>query len=84
MKTIPTTGAEIRVLSCLSEGEKSVFEVFKSSRLAIETTRRALLKLTREGVVERRWERGPKNCLKYVYKRNPDSSGHGLQSELSG
>jgi predicted transcriptional regulator len=84
MKTVPTTCAEIRVLSCLSEGEKSVFEVFKSSRLAIETTRRALLKLTRDGRVERRWEKGPKNCLKYVYKRSPDCSGHGLQSELSG
>jgi predicted transcriptional regulator len=84
MKTAPTTRAEIRVLSCLSEGEKSVFEVFKSSRLAIETTRRALLKLTRDGLVERRWEKGPKNCLKYVYKRNPDSSSPGLQSELSG
>ena len=84
MKTVSTTRAEIRVLSCLSQGEKSVFEVFKSSRLAIEATRRALLKLTRDGLVERRWEKGPKNCLKYVYKRKPDSSSHGLQSELSG
>jgi hypothetical protein len=85
MKTLPTSLAEILVLSCLSEGEKSLFEVFKLSRLSHDTTRRVLLRLTRDGFVERRWEKAPtKNIPKYLYKRNPGSpSGADIPGLLS-
>jgi hypothetical protein len=85
MKARLSTRTEILLLSCLSDDEKSLFDLSRLSSLGHETVRRVMLRLTRDDVVERRWEKAPvtknKDILKYLYKRKtngPRGSAAGI------
>ena len=59
--------AEKILVVCLQDGEKSLLELFKSSRLQFNTVQKYMLDLVSDGFVERRWDvkgRYPK----YMYK----------------
>jgi DNA-binding IclR family transcriptional regulator len=70
MKTPPLSKGTILVLSCISEDEKSVLQVYKSSRLTVKTVRRILKQLVRDGVAERRPDTGRNKCTHYLYRKS--------------
>jgi hypothetical protein len=59
--------SEIKIVACLQDGEKSLNELFTLSRVRYETLRSHVLRLVREGVMERRIVQVGSN-RKYLYR----------------
>jgi predicted transcriptional regulator len=54
-------------VTCLRDGEKSMSELFRLTRLSYTTVHKSLMQLVKDGTVERRWHKeGTKG--KYLYK----------------
>jgi hypothetical protein len=63
-----------KILACLKCGEKSLLEVFRQTeKVGYTSVRNVMVRLYREGVLERRLEQSPesKNRLRHLYRFKP-------------
>jgi hypothetical protein len=67
LETDKRAQTELIIVSCLQDGEKSLNELFKISRVRYETLRSNVLRLVSEGTLERRMVELTGN-RKYLYR----------------
>ena len=68
--TKPRNESASRILASLESGEKSLLEVFRKTELDYSSVRKTMIRLFREGIVDRRLEKKlkPRNSTRHLYR----------------
>ena len=74
---MPRNDCASRILTSLESGEKSLLEVFRKTALDYSSVRKTMIRLLREGIVDRRLEEKlkPRNGSRHLYRLKSQNSG---------